>query len=156
MGNFRQKAIENCKLLIDELIFDKSVQSYKEVLDRGYLVNNMWIRLGGKNINQEFLGLENVADILAMLKKSRDVEMRVPLAAFVKYRGFKAICVMNVPIDGDATIIYGLPAEGGFKINSSISDELKDICKGLNLRPYSSEVRFSNITVYLDPRCQVH
>jgi hypothetical protein len=138
VGNFRQKAIENCKLLIDELIFDKSVQSYKEVLDRGYLVNNMWIRLGGKNINQEFLGLENVADILAMLKKSRDVEMRVPLAAFVKYRGFKAICVMNVPIDGDATIIYGLPAEGGFKINSSISDELKDICKGLNLRPYSS------------------
>jgi hypothetical protein len=101
--------------------------------------------------------MSNVADILAILKRTtKSVEMRVPLAAMIKYKGFKALCTMNIPISGDETIIYGLPAEGGFKINSSISDDLKDICKGLKLRQYNSEVRFSNVTIYLDPRCQVH
>lgn len=48
--------------------------------------------------------------------------MRVPLAAFVKYQGYKALCKVNISISGDDSIIYGLPTEGGFKINSSISD----------------------------------
>ena len=120
------------------MLFTKKAQAYKEVPDRGYFVNQMWIKLGGKNINQEFLSMATVADILAILRKNRNVEMRVPLAALVKYKGFKALCVMNIPVSGDDSIMYGLPAEGGFKINSSISDELKDICKGLNLRPYNS------------------
>jgi hypothetical protein len=80
----------------------------------------------------------HVADILAILKKNGGIEMRVPLATLIKYKGYKALCVMNIPISGDYTIVYGLPNEGSFKINSSISDELKDICKGLNLKPFSS------------------
>jgi hypothetical protein len=82
--------------------------------------------------------MSNVADILAILKKNRAIEMRVPLAALVKYKGFKALCVMNIPINGDDTIIYGLPSEGTFRPNSSVANDLKDICKGLNLRPYLS------------------
>lgn len=101
MGAFRILAIENTKLLVNELLFSKKAQAYKEVPERGYLVGQMWIKLGGKALNQEFLGMSNVADILAILKKNRGVEMRVPLAAFIKYKGFKALCTMNLPINGD-------------------------------------------------------
>lgn len=66
-------AVENTKLLINELLFSKNSQAFKEVPERGYLVNDMWIKLGGKNINLEFLGMTNVADILAILKKTRSV-----------------------------------------------------------------------------------
>lgn len=64
-----------------------------------YLKNNLRIKFGEKNLNQEFLANYEVADALYCAREETEGwELRVPLKALVKYKGFKAIVVAVTPL----------------------------------------------------------
>ena len=81
------------------------------------------MRVGDKDVNQEFLSMSTVADVVSVLYRTNDeIKMRVPLACFVKYRNYKCLCTCLMFTDPENDeVIYGFQEEGSIKINSLVS-----------------------------------
>ena len=78
-----------------------------------FVKNNLKLKFGEKNLNQEFNGNYFIANALFELRHSFKAEIRVPLKALVKYKGFKVLVSAMTPLDAlpqqefDDSIVHG-------------------------------------------------
>lgn len=97
-----------------------------------YLKNNLKLKFGEKNINQEFSGNYSIANVLYAQRQNFKAELRVPLKAFVKYKGFKVLVSAMTPLDSlpeqhfDDSIVHGNSSDN-WKIDFMLVENLTTI-----------------------------
>ena len=64
-----------------------------------YQKNNLRLKFGEKSLNQEFTANYFVANSIYELRNKWRMELRVPLKAIVKYKGFKVLVCAMTPLD---------------------------------------------------------
>jgi len=57
----------------------------------------MWIRVGGKELNQQFLVNYYINDIFYSLREIKNIRFRLPLMSLIKYKGFKILVMCDLP-----------------------------------------------------------
>ncbi len=140
VGKFRVRAIEAVKEFIDELSFTP----IKLKQGQYYPKNNLKLKFGDKNLNQEFLANYEVANAIYSTRyDTKGWELRVPLKALIKYKGFKVIVVAMTPLDSfneqifDDSIVHGSSVDN-WKIDFMLVEALTLILDKLKLKPYFS------------------
>jgi hypothetical protein len=108
-----------------------------------YQINNMQLKIGDKNLNQEFISNYWVANAIHQKQIEFTKTIRVPLIAFIKYKGFKILVRAWTPIDLfdqntlDDAIIHGNCSDN-WKSNFLMMDNLSTIADSMKLKPYNS------------------
>lgn len=70
------------------------------MLDQKFIYRNYHLEIGSeKTLNLQFLESAKVADAIFNLKKKINSKIRIPLSAFVKYKGFKILVRALTPCD---------------------------------------------------------
>lgn len=94
IGDFRKQSIESVKFLVKRFLSDRETKQYRYGDSPNvFKYNDIIVKLGDKDINQEFLNMANIADVSSVLYRTNlENNMRVPLACFVKYRNYKCLC----------------------------------------------------------------
>lgn len=102
----------------------KIVQSYvderaigwngaKKTTERFSYYQGLWIRVGEKELNQEFLVNYYLNDIFYSLSELKGHKFRVPLMSLVKYKGLKLLVMCDMPFSElDKSEVYNLIDEG--------------------------------------------
>lgn len=57
----------------------------------------VWVKIGDKDLNQEFLVNSLISDLCLNLKVIKGLKIRIPLMVFVKYKTFKVLCMSDMP-----------------------------------------------------------
>jgi len=57
----------------------------------------MWIRVGGKELNQQFLVNYYINDIFYSLREIKNIRFRLPLMSLIKYKDFKILVMCDLP-----------------------------------------------------------
>jgi hypothetical protein len=71
----------------------------------------LWVRRGGKELNQLFMVNYNINDILFTLREVRGYKIRLPLMSFVTYKGVKLLLMCDMPFSElEKTEVYNLRA----------------------------------------------
>lgn len=95
MDCFRSNAIKIVKNYIDEML---SGFEPERIMNGQYsYYQGLWLRTGGKELNLLFLVNYYLNDIVYSLGDIRNISLRVPPMALVKYKGFKVLCICNLP-----------------------------------------------------------
>jgi hypothetical protein len=87
-------------------------------------------------------------------------ELRVPLKALVKYKGFKVIVVSMTPLDllneqsFDDSIVHGHSVDN-WKIHFMIVEVLTVILNNVHLKPYFSEVHYQKVQIHLGSNLKI-
>ncbi|KRX09278.1 hypothetical protein PPERSA_05947 [Pseudocohnilembus persalinus] len=90
-----------------------------------------------KMISHEFRTLEILSDVLFLLRKEQNYNLKVPLSCTVEYMGFKILCISIPPLeDSYQSLVQGLRPNGLFKINENLKDKLQILSGVLNLRSF--------------------
>lgn len=95
VGKFRIRAQETVKEFVDEMSFSPIKIKYGVT----YQKNNMKLKFGEKSLNQEFIANYCVANSIYDMRKEWTKELRVPLKALIKYKGFKILVCAMTPLD---------------------------------------------------------
>jgi hypothetical protein len=109
IGKFRERAEETVREFIDELSFAPVRFKYGVY----YIKNNLKMKFGEKGLNQEFTANYFVANAMYEVRNKINKELRVPLKALVKYKGFKVLVRAITPLDElqeqqfDDAIVHG-------------------------------------------------
>jgi hypothetical protein len=53
--------------------------------------------VGGKELNQEFLANYYLSDLMYAVRPLKKMKFRIAPMYLMKYKGFKGICMMNMP-----------------------------------------------------------
>jgi hypothetical protein len=157
VGKFRRRAEEAVREFVDELAF----VPLKLRNGQYYMKNNLRIKFGEKNLNQEFLANYEVANALyAVREETRQWELRVPLKAFVKYKGFKALVVAVTPLETlseqafEDAIVHGHSVDN-WKIHFTLVEALTLILDRLHLKPYFSEVHYQKVQIHMGANLKI-
>lgn len=70
--------------------------------------------MGGKELNQEFLSNYYLSDLMYIVKPQKKMKFRIAPMFLLKYKGFKAICMMNLPFNSIKALnkeIYNVKAK---------------------------------------------
>jgi hypothetical protein len=120
----------------------------------------MQLKIGDKNINQEFLSNYWVANAIHQKQIEFTKTIRVPLIAFIKYKGFKILVRAWTPMDLldlnelDDAIIHGNCSDN-WKSNFLMMDSLSTIADSIKLKPYNSEVHYQRVQIHLGTSLKV-
>jgi hypothetical protein len=71
--------------------------SEKVIFDEFEYFKGIWIKVGGKEINQEFLSNYYLADLMYGIEPKHGLKFRIAPMFLMKYKGFKGLCMMNMP-----------------------------------------------------------
>lgn len=95
IGKFKKRAEQVVRKYIDELPFNLNPQ-----IDKIFVHQNLKIKIGfSKHLNMEFLYTMKVAHSIYNIRKKIDNKIRVPLMAFIKYKGLKVLVRSMTPCD---------------------------------------------------------
>jgi hypothetical protein len=120
----------------------------------------MFLKLGDKSLNQEFLSNYWVANAIHKTQLQLVKNIRIPLIALIKYKGFKVLVRAWTPTDDldrrrlDDAIIHGNCTDN-WKSNFLIMDILSTIADTLKLKPYNSEVHYQRVQIHLGTSLKV-
>ena len=123
-------------------------------------MNNLNLKIGGKNLNQQFLSNYCVANTIHINQQQFTKAMRVPLVALVKYKGIKVFVRACTPIDDydahklDDSIIHGNCTDN-WKSNFLMMDNLSTVADLMKLKPYNSQVHYQRVQIHLGTALKV-
>jgi hypothetical protein len=60
-------------------------------------------------LHLEFRAYELLSDILLMFRKSTDCPLKVPLTCSIEYRGYKCLCMADIPITEGCMVVGAMP-----------------------------------------------
>lgn len=118
------------------------------------------MKFGDKNLNQEFLANYQIANAIYDSRWEFSKELRVPLKAFIKYKGFKVLVCAITPLDSlneqefDDAILHGHSSDN-WKIHFMLVENLTHILNKLYLKPYFSEVHYQKVQIHLGSNLKV-
>jgi hypothetical protein len=69
----------------------------KIMFDDFEFYKGIWIKLGGKELNQEFLSNYYLSDIMYVIKSHKKMKFRIPPMFFINYKSVKALCMIDQP-----------------------------------------------------------
>ncbi len=90
---------ETCIGIFKNYVFEKinGINGEKWKFGDFYFYKGIWIKLGGKELNQQFLMYYYVSDLTNLLNKRFKIPYRVPNICLIDYLGFKALCMCDLP-----------------------------------------------------------
>lgn len=141
IGKFRQRAQTTVRQFIDEWPYMQT----KHIIQRNvyYKLNNLNLKIGEKNLNQQFLSNNSVANAIHKCQNQLNKTLRVPLIALVKYKGFKVFVRACTSVDQldpsqfDDAINHGNCSDN-WKSNFLMMDNLSTLADSIKLKPYNS------------------
>jgi hypothetical protein len=89
----------------------------------------LWLKTGGKELNQEFTVNYNINDILFSLKEIKGNKFRVPLMSLVEFKGVKLLVMCDMPFSElEKTEVYNITSqEVDIQLTGKIKDSLDEI-----------------------------
>jgi len=96
----------------------------------------LWLKVGGKEINQEFLVNYFLNDILYTFREVKELKFRIPLMSFIKYKGYKVLVMCDMPFtELEKSEVYNLLDEGfDLQMMSKLKEGLDIIEDVLNVK----------------------
>lgn len=98
--------------------------------------------------------------IYASREETKNWELRVPLKAFIKYKGFKVIVVAMTPLESlgeqafDDAIVHGHSVDN-WKIDFMLVEALTLVLDRLHLKPYFSEVHYQKVQIHMGANLKI-
>lgn len=102
----------------------------------------LWLKTGGKEINQEFMVNYNINDILFTLREVRGYKVRLPLMTFIELKGVKVLLMCDMPFSElEKTEVYNLRAsDGDLQLMGRLKEALEVIEDVMNVKSEPFEV----------------
>ncbi len=90
---------EACLSIFKNYIFEKmnGKNGEKWKFEQFFYYKGIWIKLGGKELNQEFLMYYYISDLTNITNQNTKIPYRVPDIVLIDYMGFKALCMCDLP-----------------------------------------------------------
>jgi hypothetical protein len=131
----------------------KIVQNYIEETNIGWdgavkefenfkYYRGLWLRVGGKELNQQFLVNYYLNDIFYSLREIKNIKMRLPLMSLIKYKGKKVLAMIDLPFSElEKTQVYNLVDDGyDLQLMNKLKENLEIVEDILNVKSEPIEI----------------